>query len=56
MNKISRGSHQGLLKNREETKRLNTEALWQQVQQLRKEKPNTHWSYKEVWQGRNLST
>tara|TARA_B100000700_G_scaffold1794_1_gene2208 strand:+ start:532 stop:981 length:450 start_codon:yes stop_codon:yes gene_type:complete len=56
MKKISRGSHQGLLKNREETKRLNTEALWQQVQQLRKEKPNTLWSYKEVWQGAGLKS
>ncbi|WP_158773620.1 hypothetical protein [Cobetia sp. L2A1] len=56
MKKISRGSHQGLLKNREETKRLNTEALWQQVQRLRKEKPNTLWSYKEVWQGAGLKS
>lgn len=56
MKKISRGSHQGLLKNRQETKLLNTEALWQQVQRLRKEKPNTLWSYKEVWQGAGLKS
>lgn len=56
MKKISRGSHQGLLKKRQETKLLNTEALWQQVQRLRKEKPNTLWSYKEVWQGAGLKS
>ncbi|MBS8269547.1 hypothetical protein ACSEE7_18185 [Halomonas cupida] len=56
MNKISRGSHQGLLKNREETKERNTEALWHQVQRLRKEKPDTLWSFKEVWQGAGLKS
>ena len=56
MKKMTRGSHQGLLRNREETKRLNTEALWRQVQLLRKEKPDTLWSFKEVWQGAGLKS
>lgn len=46
----------GLLKNREETKHLNTEALWRQVQRLRKEKPDTLWTFKEVWQGAGLKS
>lgn len=51
-----RGSHLGLLKNREETKRQNTEALWRQVIRLRKEKPNALWSFKEVWSGAGLKS
>ncbi|MAI31027.1 hypothetical protein J3362_13200 [Marinobacter sp. NFXS11] len=51
-----RGSHQGLLKNREETKRQNTEALWRQVIRLRKEKPSSLWSFKEVWSGAGLKS
>lgn len=53
---MMRGSHQGLLKNREETKRLNTEALWRQVQRLRKDKPSCRWTFKEVWQGAGLKS
>lgn len=49
MKKVQRGGHLGLLKNREEVKRQNTEALWRQVNRLRKEKPNLPWSYKEIW-------
>ena len=56
MKKIQRGSHHGLLKNREETKINNTEALWRQVKKLRIEKPGTSWSYKEVWAGAGLKS
>lgn len=51
-----RGSHHGLLKNREEIKRQNTEALWGEVNRLRKEKPRAPWSYKEVWSGAGLKS
>lgn len=51
-----RGSHHGLLKYREETRRLNTEDLWRQVIRLRKEKPGSVWSFKEVWSGAGLKS
>ena len=56
MKAAGRGSHEGLIRNREETKRLNTDALWRQVQRLRKEKPDELWSMKEVWQGAGLKS
>src|SRR5690606_32067875 len=56
MKKSQRGSHHGLLKDREDTKLKNTEELWRQVNKLRKEKPNTSWSYKEVWVGAGLKS
>lgn len=56
MKKSQRGSHHGLLKDREDTKLKNTEELWRQVNKLRKEKPNTPWSYKEVWVGAGLKS
>ena len=43
--------HQGLLENRELIKQQNTEALWVQVQRMRKEKPDDHWRLKEIWSG-----
>ena len=56
MKKRQRGSLQGLLKNREEIKRQNTEALCQQVKRLKKEKPNLSWFYKEIWSGAGLKS
>lgn len=48
--------HQGLLENRELTKQQNTEALWSQVQRMRKEKPDVHWRLKEIWSGAGLKS
>ena len=47
---------QGLLENRELIKHQNTEALWSQVQRLRKEKPDDHWPFKEIWSGAGLKS
>ncbi len=51
-----RGSQEGLKKNRECLKAKNTEAMWKVVVWLRKEKPNTLWSYKEVWSAAGLKS
>lgn len=51
-----RGSQTGLKKNREDTKIKNTSAMWEVIQQLRKEKPSATWTYKEVWQGAGLKS
>ena len=53
---LSRGNHNGLLKNREETKHNNTKALWQQVELLHKAKPEVTWTYKEIWSGAGLKS
>lgn len=52
----SRGSQHGLLKNREDTKKQNTESLWKQVERLRKEKGDLVWSFKEIWSGAGLKS
>ncbi|OPE29840.1 hypothetical protein APB20_35005 [Pseudomonas aeruginosa] len=51
-----RGSQEGLKKNRELLKVKNTEAMWSVVVRLRKESPNSLWSYKEVWSGAGLKS
>ncbi len=51
-----RGNQTGLLQNREDTKRQNTEAMWKEVVQLRKEKPDSTWTFKEVWSGAGLKS
>lgn len=48
--------YQGLLENRELIKQQNTEALWSQVQRMRKEKPDDHWRLKEIWSGAGLKS
>lgn len=54
-NKI-RGSQKGLIENRKSTKKKNTELLWVQVDLLRKKKPDSLWTYKEVWSGAGLKS
>lgn len=51
-----RGSQAGLKKNRSDTKKKNTDAMWVVVNRLRKEKPSEIWSYKEVWSGAGLKS
>ncbi|MCS6129320.1 hypothetical protein G3485_20230 [Shewanella baltica] len=52
----TRGSSHGLLQNREDTKKKNTEALWKQIERLRKEKSAQTWSFKEIWSGAGLKS
>jgi hypothetical protein len=51
-----RGSQEGLLKNREATRIINTEAMWQVINRLRKENANRIWTYKEVWSSAGLKS
>ncbi|NNB52788.1 hypothetical protein [Pseudomonas fragi] len=46
----------GLKKNREDLKQRNTSAMLQIIQCLHSEKPNSLWTYKEVWLGANLKS
>ena len=55
-NNKPRGNQIGLLQNREDTKRQNTEAMWKEVVQLRKVKPDSTWTFKEVWSGAGLKS
>ena len=55
-NNKPRGSQTGLLQNREDTKRQNTEAMWKEVVHLRKDKPDATWTFKEVWSGAGLKS
>ena len=54
--KKSRGSTHGLIQNREDTKKKNTEAMWNVINHLRKSKENEIWTYREVWTGAGLKS
>lgn len=56
MNKNVRGSQKGLLENRKAVKEKNTELLWRQIEILRKKKPGSPWTLKEVWSGAGLKS
>jgi len=55
-NNKPRGKQIGLLQNREDTKRQNTETMWKEVVKLRKDKPDSTWTFKEVWSGAGLKS
>lgn len=44
-----RGSVIGLLKHRDDQREQNTSAMLEVIQLLQSEKPNTKWTYKDIW-------
>lgn len=44
-----RGSVIGLLKHRDDQRDQNTSAMLEVIQILQSEKPNTKWTYKDIW-------
>jgi len=51
-----RGTTSGLLEYHANNKQRNTICMLQVIDRLRREKPNSKWSYKDVWSGAGLKS